>query len=86
MFCMLQKALAKQQALIDGEVAEEDDEEDDEDDESDDDEEEDSDDSDDEEDEARKQQGITYLKKTLTAEPINGKEFSDMDDDDMEVC
>ena len=31
------------------------------------------------------QMGIAHLKKALTSEPLNGKEFSDMEDDDMEV-
>ena len=79
----MQIAKAVQQALIDeaAEDDEEDDSEDDEEEEDDDEEEEDSDDA------ARKQAGIAHLKKALTSEPLNGKEFSDMDDDDddMEV-
>lgn len=77
-------AKAVQQALID-EAADDDEEDDSEDDEEDDDDDEDEEDSDDEA--ARKQMGIAYLKKALTSEPLNGKEFSDMDDDDdgMEV-
>lgn len=74
-------AKAVQQALID-EAADDDEEDDSEDDEEDDEDEEDSDDE-----AARKQMGIAYLRKALTSEPLNGKEFSDMDDDDdgMEV-
>ncbi len=76
-----QIAKAVQQALLD-EAAEDDEEDDSEDDEEDDDEEE-----EDSDDAARKQAGIAHLKKALTSEPLNGKEFSDMDDDDddMEV-
>lgn len=82
----MQTAKAMQQALIAEEADEEDDddEEDDSDDDDDDDEEEDSDDEVDEE-AAKVQMGIAHLKKALTSEPLNGKEFSDMEDDDMEV-
>ena len=82
-----QIAKAVQQALID-EAAEDDEEDDSEDDEEEDDEEEDDDEEEeDSDDAARKQAGIAHLKKALTSEPLNGKEFSDMDDDDddMEV-
>ena len=79
---MLQKALAKQQALLIGDASK-DDEDDSEDDDGD--EEEDDEDSDDEETPASRAKGIATLKKAFTAAPINGQEFSDMDDDDMEV-
>lgn len=74
-----------QQALIAEEADEEDD--DDEEDDSDDDDDDEEEDSDDEVDEeaAKVQMGIAHLKKALTSEPLNGKEFSDMEDDDMEV-
>lgn len=76
--CCTQAALARQQALLAADEAEDESElEADEDD--------DDDDDDESEDEAALQKGIASLKKTLAGAPLNGKIF-DMRDDDEEVC
>ena len=79
----LQKAVAKQQSMLDDGASSSGDEDDDDHDDDSDDEEDDSDE--DEDTAARKEIGIAYLKKALTSQPLNGNAEPDDDDDDMEV-
>ena len=80
---VLQMAKAVQQALVD--EAADDEEEDDSEDDEEDDEEDDDEEEEDSDEAARRQAGIAHLKRALTSEPLNGKEFSDMDDDDVDM-